>query len=166
MPPYRRDPISMWFDRAAGDLLARAYARPGRWAVTYLAPPSRERRRIARETWGVPDLDERDRWGATRWLRAFKRATYWNHRNYGYAEEFRPGDQRAAPAAATALVWDTGPMVRLAGWPTRRREIRVMIMPGGDIATDAAGQLPAAKRYTADDRLRSKPGPPDRPWEG
>lgn len=164
VPPYQRDPLSEWFDGAAADWLARAYRRPGKWEVTYLAPPTAHRRLIARQL-GETDLDKVDRWGEKRWTRAYKRAVYHNHKNYGYAESFRPGETRAAPAAATALKWETGKLVRKAGWPTRRLELRIMIVPGGDAATEAAAAVPAAKRYTADERFRSKPGPPDRPWD-
>lgn len=158
--------MSEWFDGAAADLLTRAYRHPGRPAVTYLAPPSPVRRAMAAAL-GIYDLLEKDRWGETRWMRAYKRSTYYTHKHYGYAGELRAGDQRAAPAAATALKWETGPLVRKAGWPTRRRQISVTILPGGDSATAAvmASRKPA-KRYTVDDSFRSKPGPPDRPWEG
>jgi hypothetical protein len=164
MPPYQRDPLSEWFDGAASDWLARAYRTPGKWVTVYLAPPSKTRRALAR-TMGEPDLDKRDRWGEIRWVRAYKRAVYWNHKNYGYAESFRPGEARAADTAATGLRWETLGLLRKAGWPTRRRELAIMIVPPGD-AMAAAAARPASQRYDLDERYRSKPGPPDRPWDG
>lgn len=163
MPRYQRDPVSEWFDRAAEQWLERAYRRPGKWEPTYLAPPSAARRAQAHLM--GEDLDKRDRWGELRWVRAFKRAVYNAHKLYGYAADFRPGDARASDAGATALRWETGGLLRKSGWPTRRRELRIMIVPGGAAADAAVARVPAAKTYTADAAYRSKPGPPDRPWD-
>lgn len=164
MPAYTRDPISEWFDGAAAAWLERAYRHPGRWEPTYLAPPSKARRLQARQL-GETDLDARDRWGEIRWVRAFKRATYWQHKTYGYADAFRPGEDRAAPTAATALRWDDGGLIRKAGWPTRRRELRIMVVPNANEALAHAAARPASKRYDLNEEYRSKPGPPDRPWD-
>jgi len=167
MPRYTRDPLSEWFDGAAAGWVARAYRKPGQWEITYLAPPSQARRLQAAVELGIGDLDEIDRWGEPRWTRAFKRAVFHQNKLYGYAGEFRPGDPRLSDSAATAIKWETRGLVRKQGWPTRRRELAIMIVPGGDAAAAAAGSARPAARYTspAGERLRSKPAPPDRPWE-
>lgn len=164
MPPYKRDPISEWFDGVAVGWLERAYRHPGRWEVTYLGPPSRQRRAEA-ALLGAPDLDARDRWGEIRWVRALKRATYHNHKLYGYAEALRPGIPRASDSAATGLRWETGQLIRKSGWPTRRRELRIQIVANPNEALAAASRRPAAKRYDLSEAYRSHPGPPDRPWD-
>lgn len=165
MGRYTPDPISEWFERAAADWLGRAYRHPGKWEPTYLAPPTRARRAEAARL-GETDLDARDRWGEVRWVRAYKRAVYRVHKEYGYAGELRFGDPRTSPSSATALKWETRGLLRKTGWPTRRRELVIMIVPGGDVSTAVVRHgIPAAKRYTVDAAYRSKPGPPDRPWD-
>lgn len=164
MPPYERDPISTWFDRAAEDWLSRAYRHPGKWEITYLAPPTPARRVMARQL-GETDLDKVDRWGERRWTRAYKRAVFWNHKEYGYGEGLRMGDPRVSDTAGTGLRWETGGLIRKSGWPTRRLELRIMVVDA-NAAYAAAGQRPATRRYDLSDSYRSKPGPPDRPWDG
>jgi hypothetical protein len=167
MPKYERDPLSTWFDRVAADWLARAYRAPGTWAGLYLAPPSKTRRAQAAVELGIGNLAEKDRWGLDRWTRGLKRATYYQHKTYGYAGEFRAGDPRADDGAATALRWDLGPLVLKQGWPQRRRELHIMIAPAGMLAELAVSMVPPSQRYTspAGAGYRSKPAPPDRPWE-
>lgn len=167
MPPYTRDPLSEWFDSAAAGWVARAYRNYGRWEITYLAPPSAARRLEAAVELGIGNLDERDRWGLPRWTRAFKRAVYRQHKLYGYGDAFRPGDPRLSGSAATALRWETRGLIQKAGWPQRRRELAIMITAGGDAAAAAAQAVRPARRYTvpAGEGFRSKPAPPDRPWE-
>jgi hypothetical protein len=166
MSPYTRDPVALWFDRVAIDFLRRGYAHPHRETVLYVPPPSRARREEARTMYDIPDLDARDRWGETRWIRALKRSVYWNHKEFGYAEEFRPGDPRVSDAAGTSLKWKTGTLIRKAGWPTRRRLVSIWVVDGGDAAIAAVRHdRRPAKRYTVNATYRSMPGPPDRPWE-
>jgi hypothetical protein len=170
MPPYARDPLSTWFDGVAADWLARAYRAAGRPAGLYLAPPSSVRRAQAAAELGIYDLAEKDRWGLDRWTRALKRSVYWHHKEYGYAGEFRLGDPRASDGAATALKWEMGQLIRKAGWPQRRRELALTVLPGGIAAEQAViASTRPGKRYTgagsAAAAYRSKPAPPDRPWE-
>ena len=141
-----RDPLSEWFDAAAQRLLARAYANRGQWTGIYLAPPT-VRHQVAAAAIGFWDLRERDRWGEVRWVRAFKRSVFWNHKTYGYAADFRPGAARAADHAGTSLEWQTGQRVMKAGWPSRRWAIRVRVHPGGTAAHRAADAIPARKRW-------------------
>jgi hypothetical protein len=167
MPRYERDPLSEWFDRTAADWLARAYRNAGSWEGLYLAPPSAQRRAQAAAELGIGNLMEKDRWGLDRWTRALKRAVHFQHKHYGYAAEFRFGEERASAQAATALRWDTGQLIRKAGWPQRRRQLDIMIVPAGWAANQAVRSEPADRQFTAPAgaALRSRPAPPDRPWE-
>ena len=145
--PLSRDPLSEWFDPAAVQLLRRAYQHPGQWAGTYLSPPS-PRARAAAITLGIWNLAERDRWGEVRWVRAFKRAVYHQHRLYGYSGDFRPGQPRASDHAGTSLEWQTGQRVLKAGWPSRKWAIRVRIHPAGRAAYVAAVKnIPVKDRW-------------------
>lgn len=164
MARYKRDPISEWFDAAALQWLVRAYRHPGRWEPTYLAPPS-PARRLQAAALGEYDLGAVDRWGEIRWVRAFKRSVYHQHKLYGYASGMRPGDPRAADTAATALRWETRGLLRKTGWPTRRRELALMIVMDTGAAMEAAAARPAAARYDLNPAYASRPGPPDRPWD-
>lgn len=144
--PRRRDPLSEWFDSAAARLVARAYANRGQWTGVYLSQPS-VRQRAAAAMIGEWDLFERDRWGEVRWVRAYKRSVFWNHKQYGYAGEFRLGQPRASDHSGTSLEWQTGQLVMKSGWPSRRWAIRVCVHPGGWAATEAARSIPASKRW-------------------
>lgn len=141
-----RDPLSEWFDAAARRLLERAYAHRGQWTGIYLAPPSIAHQ-ISAAALGFLDLWERDRWGEIRWVRAFKRSVFWNHKTYGYSSDFRAGQPRAADHAGTSLEWQTGQRVYKAGWPSRRWAIRVRVHPGGTAAHQAAAAIPASRRW-------------------
>jgi hypothetical protein len=167
MPRYERDPLSEWFDRVAAEWLGRAYRNAGSWEGLYLAPPSRARQLQAAAELGIGNLGEKDRWGLDRWTRALKRAVYHQHKNHGYAAEFRLADQRVSDRAATALRWNTGGLIQKAGWPQRRRQLDIMIVPAGWAADTTVLALPPTRQYTsaAGAGLRSKPAPPDRPWE-
>lgn len=142
----KRDPLSTWFDSAAARLVARAYASRGEWTGIYLSQPS-IRQRAAAASIGEFDLGGRDRWGEIRWVRAFKRSVFWNHKQYGYAGEFRLGQPRASDHPGTSLEWQTGQLVMKSGWPSRRWAIRVRIHPAGWAAHEAAQAIPASKRW-------------------
>jgi len=142
-----RDPLSEWFDAAAIRYLERAYASRGQWTGVYLAPPTVPQRARAAML-GFPDLTRgRDKWGEVRWVRAFKRSVYWNHKRYGYSDSLRPGDPRNSPRPATALTWDTGNRVLKRGWPSRRWAIRIAIHQGGSAAARAAAKIPGSRRW-------------------
>jgi hypothetical protein len=166
--PLSRDPLSRWFDPAAVRLLERAYRNPGQWTGTYLSPPS-VRARAAAGFLGIWDLAGRDKWGEVRWVRAYKRAVFYQHRLYGYSGDFRPGQPRASDHAGTSLEWQTGQRVLKAGWPSRKWAIRVRVHPAGTAATRAAeDKVPASKRWTdpvtgAPTELQSTIA--DRDWE-
>lgn len=159
MPQFERDPVSEQFDAAARRLLVRAYANQGDWTGTYLAQPSPLWR-----AWGLAhgiDLSARDRWGEIRWVRGFKRSVYWNLAWYGYAGQLGSAP-RIGKGDGKALVWQTGKLVRKAGWPARRWAIRVRLEPGGRAAEAHARALPQTQRYTEDPDLQSTLA--DRDW--
>lgn len=167
MPRYERDPLSTWFDGTAANWLARAYRNAGSWEGLYLAPPTKIRQAQAAAELGIYNLGEKDRWGLDRWTRALKRAAYFQHKNYGYAAEFRFGEERASDRAATALRWETGPLVLKSGWPQRRRQLSIMVVPAGWAANQAVRSERADRQFTAPAgaEFRSMPVPRDRPWE-
>jgi len=132
-----RDPLSEWFDPAARRLIERAYAHRETWCGVYLAPPTLTQRAYAARL-GIYDLGERDRWGEQRWVRAYKRAVYYQLKKHGFADGFRPDVFRASPWPGVALEWETGKRVLKAGWPTRRWAIRVRLHKGGGAARRAA----------------------------
>jgi hypothetical protein len=144
--PTTRDPLSVWFDPAARRLIRRAYARRGQWVGVYLAPPTIEQRARA-ATLGIWDLYERDRWGEQRWVRAYKRAVYWQLRMHGWHDAPRFSETRASPWAAVALEWQTGRRVTRANWAGRRWAIRVRLHDGGQAAARAAAAKPAADQW-------------------
>ena len=90
---YERDPVSLLLDRGARELLARVYAAPrGQWVMTRLADPTGRHRAWARaHGWDLdgPDnaatLSGRHINAHTRWGRAFMRALWYQHRQYGPA---------------------------------------------------------------------------------
>lgn len=152
--PWERDPVSTWFDDASWRFLERAYRARGQWATVYLAPPSAAR--LAQLAARGINPWERDRWGEQRWSRSFKRSVYHTLNYYGGTAGLRPVANTGAGAhgwhAPVRLEWQTGELIRKAGWPTRRRAIRVRIHPDG-AATSNAGRAktPDSKRWVDDD---------------
>jgi hypothetical protein len=163
----QRDPVSVWFDPAARQLLVRAYGQPGQWAAQYLAPPSR-RARAELFLMGV-DPFEVDRWGEIRWVRAFKRSVYYQLRVHGYASGFRAAEERMSPWPGKSLEWQTGRRVTKPGWPAARWAIRVRLHPTGASAHRAALAIPGRSRWI-DPRTGEATGlqstVDDRPWLG
>jgi hypothetical protein len=140
-------------DAGAARLLARAYRRPGVWAGTRLAGPAPEHVRWARAQ-GI-DLYGRDPAAGglarSRWMRAFIRSLYWQHKwLYREGEGLRPGDRRAAAADGKALQVEVGLMRldRAAGGKilNRGRAVRIRVLEGGRAAQDAAKGLPAGRK--------------------
>lgn len=164
--PYSRDPLSEWFDPAARRLLVRAYANRDGWTGVYVGQPS-VRQRAAAARLGFWDLYERDRWGEVRWVRAFKRSVYHNLYYYGRAGHVDFTQRRAgagyaggskAPYAAS-MEWETGQLVQLKGWPSRRWAVRVKLQDGGTPAHNAGAR---AKDRWVGTELQSTPA--DRDW--
>lgn len=149
--PARRDPISEWFDRAARRLIRRAYARRGEWVGVYLPPPTPlERAYAARE--GVYSLYERDRWGEVRWVRAYKRAVYYQLRKHGFADGPHWDRELVADWPPVSLEWQTGRRVMRSGWPARRWAIRVRLHNYGQAA---AAATPRGEQWIGTDRQYS-----------
>lgn len=129
----QRDPLSVWFDGGAAELLRRAYGVPrGTWVGTRLADPNPQMRAWMAANdidWTGPDnastpsarggLNARDRW-----TRAFVRAMY-----YGF--------RRVADPRADALEFDIGRRVVPRGIIPAGRAIRVRVRQGGRAAYQA-----------------------------
>jgi hypothetical protein len=162
---YERDPVSVLLDRGAREMLARVYAVPrGQWVMTRLADPTDQHRRWARSHgWDLdgpdnaPTLSGKHINAHTRWGRAFMRALWYQHRQYGPV----PGrgarglraDRRMTPyGAALQVEWGR----RLPGSTTGRvlpagRAVRVRIAYGGKTARRVVEGKPAADRIYKDD---------------
>ena len=146
MPPSRRDPLSEWFDGAARNLITRAYANKGSWTGVYLAPPTPLQRAHAARL-GIYDLGERDRWGEVRWVRAYKRAVYYQLKHHGWSDAPRWEENRVSAWPAVSLQWETGRRVLKSGWPSRRWAIRVRLHSGGAAARKAVEDKPPSQRW-------------------
>jgi hypothetical protein len=155
-----RDPLSVLFDGAARNLITRAYANKGQWTGVFLAPPSIAQRQYAARL-GIYDLAARDRWGEPRWVRAYKRAVYYQLKRHGWRDGPRWGEARVSKWPAVALEWETGKLVYRAGWPSRRRAIRVRLHPGGAAARKATAAKPASEQWVGTGRQST---PADRDW--
>lgn len=157
--PARRDPVSEWFDPAARRLLERAYKNQGEWTGQYLAPPSpRALARLA--LYGVNPY-ARDRWGEVRWVRAYKRAVYYQLKKHGTASGMNYGQVRASPWPARSLEWQTGARVMREGWPSRRWAIRVRVHPTGAAASRAAREkVKGSQRWIVNGRVTDRQSTP------
>jgi hypothetical protein len=155
-PP--RDPVSVWFDSPARQYLERAYRNQGEWSGQYLAPPSP--RALARLALMGVNPYARDRWGEVRWVRAYKRAVYYQLKHHGTRTGMDYSADRTSPWPARSLEWQTGARIQKAGWPSRRWAIRIRIHPSGAAASRAASAIPEQRRWIVNGRvtdLRSTP---------
>jgi hypothetical protein len=159
-PVGTRDPLSEWFDVAARRLIRRAYANRGVWTGVYLAPPTPLQRAHAARL-GIYNLYERDRWGEQRWVRAYKRAVYYQLKKHGWADVPRWDETRISAWPAVALEWQTGQRVIRSNWPARRWAIRVRLHDGGSAAATAARAKPAGEQWVGTSR---QSGPDDHDW--
>lgn len=147
---FQRDPVSELFDGGARKLLARAYAAPGSWQSTRLAPPGP--RHIAHlaglginplapdnpSAEGGPDPGTSAR---SRWARGFVRAVYYQHRWYsGTGGAGWRAARRTVPRHAGALEVTVGRRTGLG------QEVRARLRPGGARALAAVQRLGEAKR--------------------
>jgi hypothetical protein len=110
MPAFTRDPLSVRFDDRAVRLIRRAYAVRGAWAGDFIPPPGpRARFWMA---WNGIDPWERDRWGELRFIRAYKRAVFWQLNHYGGVSGLRPTMNTGAGTegwhAPVRGQWETG----------------------------------------------------------
>jgi len=154
-----RDPVSIWFDDAARQLLERAYRNQGQWTGQYLAPPS-PRALAAMALMGASPW-ERDRWGEVRWVRAYKRACYYQLKKYGTRDGMNYREPRASSWPARSLEWETGARVLKAGWPQRRWALRIRIHPTGAAASAAAREkVKKADRWVIGGRATDRQSTP------
>jgi hypothetical protein len=159
---YERDPVSVLLDRGAREMLGRVYAAPrGQWIMTRLADPTDAHRRWARSRgW---DLDGPDNAGTlsgrhvnahSRWGRAFMRALWYQHRQYGPGirrEAVRESRRMTPNTAALQVEWGR----RLPGSSTGRvlpagRAVRVRIAVSGQTARRVVRSMPDAERIYTD----------------
>ena len=160
------------FDRGARALLGRAYAARGAWVGTRLAVPSREVaaqwRARGIDPYG-PDPVPRGGLNAhTRWMRAFIRCLYYQHKWWsvtGKADRWRQV-KRTVPRHAGALEIDVGRAMPARGIIPAGRAIRVRINAGGQAAQRAVDRLPDSERIYDD---RGQPAgrwadPANRDW--
>jgi hypothetical protein len=159
---YERDPVSVLLDRGAREMLARVYAaRRGQWVMTRLADPTDRHRAWARASgWDLdgpdnaPTLSGRHVNAHTRWGRAFMRALWYQHRQYGP----EPGrgargvraSRRAAPnSSALQVEWGR----RLPGSDVlpRGRAVRVRIAVSGKTARRVVQAKRGGDRIYLDD---------------
>lgn len=147
-----RDPVAQLWDKGARRLLAQAYATPGAWAATVLAPPTRRQAEYLAALGIDPGAADDVPGGRakTRWARGFVRSCYWLHRwHYREGEGLRMAQRRHARAESAALMVEVGRVT------ARGRAVRIRVMPGGAAAYRA---VPPARRYTEHDELRAVPG--------
>lgn len=155
----QRDPVSVWFDEAARQYLERAYRNQGEWTGQYLAPPSP--RALARLALMGVNPYARDRWGEVRWVRAYKRAVYFQLKHYGTRTGMDYGTERTSPWPARSLEWQTGARIQKAGWPQRRWAIRVRVHPTGAAASRAAREkVPDQQRWIIGGRVTERQSVP------
>jgi hypothetical protein len=162
---WERDPVSVLLDRGARDMLARVYqAKRGEWVMTRLADPTdRHRAWAAARGWDLdgPDnaatLSGRHVNAHTRWGRAFMRALWYQHRQYGPepgrgARGVRETRRNAPNGTALQIEWGR----RLPGSTSGRmlpagRAVRIRIAYGGRTARRVVEAKPYADRiYTTD----------------
>lgn len=146
-----RDPVAQLWDSGARRLLADAYAHPGQWQSTVLAPPTRRQLeylgRLGIDPEGADDVPRAA--AKTRWARGFVRSAYYWHRwHYREGEGIREA-KRQAPGESRAL------QVQVGRATARGRMVRLRVMPGGAVAYRA---VPPGRRYTEHDELRAVPG--------
>lgn len=160
--PYQRDPVSELFDGSARQLLARAYAQPGRWVGTRLPAP--EARHVARFAAMGIDIRGPDRPSAeggrglntrTRWARGFVRALYYQHKWWsdgagGFRDHKRVSGRRAGGIEVAVGRWRIRTGVIPAG-----RTVQVRYHPGARAAIRAARAEPARARIFTE---RGEPG--------
>ena len=160
---YQRDPVSELFDQAARSLLARAYARPGKWAASRVADPSPRHRAYLADR-GI-DPFERDRVGSgmakTRWARGMVRALYYQHKWWSAAGGGFRADKRQTYRQTGALVVEVGNVVVARGVIPRGRAIRVMLAPGGQAKVKAAAGVPERETWADQGPAWADPGKRD-----
>ena len=138
--------MSVLWDRAAGQLLARAQSARGGWAATRISDPSPRQRAALMAVYGIdPDGPDRPstprrRGGLnarTRWARGFVRAVY-------YANDTRHG------GPGLALEVEVGAHRPQLGVIPAGRAVRVRVRRGGQVALRAVQRKPDSARIWTD----------------
>lgn len=118
---FQRDPVSLMWDTAAGQILARTYAQRGGWYATRITDPRPEHLAYFGRTYGI-DLTGPDNAATvsgrhinyrTRWNRAFVRAV-------SYRNDARHGGPGGPIEIQVGRPKPAGPGVP-AGWSVRLR---------------------------------------------
>jgi hypothetical protein len=141
--PGERDPVSVLWDGAAGQLLGRARRARGQWAGTRIADPSPRQRAALLASYGInPDgPDNASAQGGrrgglnarTRWARGFVRAVY-------YVNDTRHG------GPGLALEVEVGVHKPPLGVIPAGRAVRLRVRRGGSVAARAVARKPDSKR--------------------
>jgi hypothetical protein len=137
--PAVRDPLSVSLDRAARQLLERAYGVPrGTWVSTRLADPgpaTAARAAVLGIDWRGPDnvsasgrggLDARDRW-----TRALVRALYYQYKWYATGRGGWRSEKREVALHTGALEFDAGRRLPAQGVIPAGRAVRLRLNAGG-----------------------------------
>lgn len=154
-----RDPLSVSLDRAARQLLERAYAVPrGTWVTSRLADPGPSTAAMAASMgidWRGPDnastsgrgggLDARDRW-----TRALVRALYYQYKWYATGRGGWRADKREVPLHTGALEFDAGRRAAPQGVIPAGRVIKLRLNAGGRAALREVQGRPARDRIYDD----------------
>jgi hypothetical protein len=159
---YERDPVSLLLDRGARELLARAYAAPrGQWVMTRLADPTDRHRLWARaHGWNLdgpdnaPTLSGQHINAHTRWGRAFMRALWYQHRQFGPEPGRGPRGVRSSKRVTPyggALQLEWGRRLPALGVIPPGRAVRVRVAYGGQTARRVVMARRAADRIYTDD---------------
>lgn len=144
-----RDPVSVLWDGAAAQLLARARSARGGWAGTRIADPSPRQRAALQRVHGIdPDGPDRPstarrRGGVnarTRWARGFVRAVY-------YANDTRHG------GPGLALEVQVGAHKPPLGVIPAGRAVRLRVRRGGQVAMRAVARKPDVARIWDDENM-------------
>jgi hypothetical protein len=162
---YERDPVSVLLDRGAREMLGRVYqARRGEWVMTRLADPAPQHRVwAAAHGWDLdgpdnaPTLSGKHINAHTRWGRAFMRALWYQHRQYGPepgrgARGIRSARRMTATSTALQVEWGR----RLPGSARGQvlpagRAVRIRIAYGGKTARRVVERKGAYDRIYLDD---------------
>lgn len=151
---YRRDPVSLLMDKPARQLLQRAYAAPGKWHATRLRQPL-----PAHVAWaaglginllGRDPAKEAVGTRMRRWLAAFERAAYYNHKWY-FTGGRLDTDRRQTAARTRALDIEFGRWLPARGVIPAGWAVRIRLRPGGTAARKAVMKLPESQRIFTDE---------------
>ena len=151
-------------DSEARQLLARAYANPGKWAATRLADPDLSHIRYANSLGMFPLARDTIRGGEakTRWGRAFVRALYYQHKWESPTASGRGWSRRTTARTSGGLVVEVGGVVVARGVIPRGRAVRVKLAGGGGAKSAAVARIPAARQWADKGPRWADPG--ERDW--